>query len=274
MKTQLHRVAWKLRQVCFANRRRRTAIVRGAIILFVFPILLQLFLAYFVGSSNGLAPLGLSQAKNVLLVTAHPDDECLFFSPTLLGILDSYPSIKGGLLVLSTGNNYGLGDVRNQELKGSCQALRIDPSRCLTQNHPDLQDDPTKWWDSTKIQDVVKGFVKKWEIDAIITFDNGGVSGHVNHRAISEAMRSYAKSDTSAPPVFELVTTSLIRKYTFLWDLPLTTLLFIGLVVNTWSQYMATRTAFASHASQYTWDRNVYMVLSRYVWFNTLRRVG
>ena len=106
--------------------------------------------------------------------------------------------------------------------------------------------------------------------------------------------RSLAKSDSSAPPVFELVTTSLIRKYTFLWDLPLTTLLFIarnalskgtlpggeaapggeGLVVSTWSQYMATRAAFASHWSQYTWDRNIYMVLSRYVWFNTLRRVS
>src|SRR5687768_2290128 len=101
MKTQLHRIGWKFRQLCFANRRRRTTIVRIGIILCLWPIFLQIFLAYIVGSGIGLAPLGLAHAKNILLVTAHPDDECLFFAPSLLGILDAHRATKGGLLVLS-----------------------------------------------------------------------------------------------------------------------------------------------------------------------------
>jgi N-acetylglucosaminylphosphatidylinositol deacetylase len=36
-------------------------------------------------------------------VTAHPDDECLFFSPSILGVLDRNRDITGGLLVMSTG---------------------------------------------------------------------------------------------------------------------------------------------------------------------------
>ena len=43
-------------------------------------------------------------AKNLLIVTAHPDDECLFFAPSILGVLDRNRGITGGLLAMSTGN--------------------------------------------------------------------------------------------------------------------------------------------------------------------------
>lgn len=45
------------------------------------------------------------------------------------------------------------------------------------------------------------------------------------------------------------------------------------LAANTWGRYLKTRNAFAQHPSQYTWDRNLYMIMSRYVWFNDLKRV-
>jgi N-acetylglucosaminylphosphatidylinositol deacetylase len=104
----------------------------------------------------------------------------------------------------------------------------------------------------------------------------------------------YASTDASAPPTYILTTTSLPRKYTFLLDLPLTSLSFSwrifkalftpanvidesyenkALVASTWSMYFKTRQAFRSHETQYSWDRNLYMIVSRYVWFNDLRRV-
>lgn len=112
-----------------------------------------------------------------------------------------------------------------------------------------------------------------------------------------------------------VVTTPLWRKYTFLGDLPLTSLRFTSrilaalffparaadaaaaqdatggatssssssssngwaarraLVANTWHRYQKTREAFSSHSSQYTWDRHLYMIVSRYVWFNDLQKV-
>jgi len=105
---------------------------------------------------------------------------------------------------------------------------------------------------------------------------------------------NYAASDPSAPVTFTLTTTSLPRKYTFLGDLPLTVLPFVwrivgalsfptstadvkdsdrALVANTWRRYLMTREAFAQHSSQYSWDRHLYMFMSRYVWFNDLKRI-
>lgn len=104
----------------------------------------------------------------------------------------------------------------------------------------------------------------------------------------------YVVGDEKAPPAYKLVTTAVLRKYTFLFDLPLTALSFSwrivaavfypsekasselsseALIANTWHRYQRTRNAFASHDSQYSWDRHLYMILSRYVWFNDLKRI-
>lgn len=76
---------------------------RIAIIVVLVLLSLQILLGYFLASDPRLLPPALRQAKNLLIVTAHPDDECLFFSPSILAVLDNNPTTKGGLIVLSTG---------------------------------------------------------------------------------------------------------------------------------------------------------------------------
>jgi N-acetylglucosaminylphosphatidylinositol deacetylase len=97
-----------------------------------------------------------------------------------------------------------------------------------------------------------------------------------------------------APVTYLVTTTSVFRKYTFLGDLPLTALPFTwrilealtfpsltadkshgqkALIANTLRRYFKTREAFKHHDSQYSWDRHLYLILSRYVWFNDLVRV-
>lgn len=44
----------------------------------------------------------------VLIVTAHPDDECMFFGPTLCHLADR--NIQAKVLCLSKGNFYGKGN--------------------------------------------------------------------------------------------------------------------------------------------------------------------
>lgn len=90
-----------------ATRTRRRWVVRIAIIAALCPLFLQWFLAYIVGSDARLLPPELLTAKNLLVVTAHPDDECLFFSPSILGVLNRNKNIKGGLVVMSTGTSCG-----------------------------------------------------------------------------------------------------------------------------------------------------------------------
>ncbi|CAK7272410.1 hypothetical protein SEPCBS119000_005108 [Sporothrix epigloea] len=293
------------------SRRAWRRLLQLALLALICPLVLQWVLAYLIGRDERLLPPDLQSAKNLLVVTAHPDDECVFFAPSILGVLDQNRNVHGSLISLSTGNNYGLGDLRKKELKGSCAALHIDPTRCVALDHPALQDNPTVWWNTTLVQAIVHEYIAKWDIDAILTFDEGGVSGHINHRAVSAAIRELISvSPASQRPLvaYVVVTTPLWRKYTFLYDLPLTALRFTprilaalffprpattgavvvepvtaadghlvtagrALAANTWHRYRQTRAAFRHHGSQYTWDRHLYMVISRYVWFNDLKKV-
>lgn len=89
-------------------------------------------------------------------------------------------------------------------MKGACLVLGIAEDRCEALDRGELQDNPKQWWNETAIIIAVKEYVEKWTIDAvsamsgmelamltfvqIITFDHGGISGHINHRAVSSAV--------------------------------------------------------------------------------------
>jgi len=175
------RLANRLNRV---SRRTWRLLLRIALVILMAPVLLQILLAYVVGNDARLLPPALHEAKNLLIVTAHPDDECLFFAPSILGVLDKNPNTVGGLLVLSTGkitlltkqvsllltdigNNYGIGKTRKLELKGSCASLGIGPGRCVALDIPEIQDNPKVWWDEKVIQHIVKEYVERWHADAV-----------------------------------------------------------------------------------------------------------
>ena len=92
--------------------------------------------------------LGGIENPRILLLTAHPDDECLFFAPTLSSLLAS-PSIPDDTeasngqksaevysLCLSVGDADGLGDVRQDELSRSLNMLGVEESRRWVVDHP------------------------------------------------------------------------------------------------------------------------------------------
>lgn len=84
-------------------RRAWRWFLRGAVIAVFITLFLQWVVAYLVGSDARILPPQLLAAKNLLIVTAHPDDECLFFAPSILGVLNRNAATTGGLLVMSTG---------------------------------------------------------------------------------------------------------------------------------------------------------------------------
>lgn len=63
--------------------------------------------------------------KRIILLIAHPDDEAMFFSPTLLAL--THPSLGNHLkiLCLSTGDADGLGQTRAKELIDSALTLGV-----------------------------------------------------------------------------------------------------------------------------------------------------
>lgn len=81
----------------------------------------------------------------VLLVTAHPDDESLFFAPTVISLLSHkhHSVIETGtsdievyFLCLSNGDADGLGKTRQHELMRSLDVLGIEDGKRWVLDHP------------------------------------------------------------------------------------------------------------------------------------------
>ncbi|KAF8962576.1 putative deacetylase LmbE-like domain-containing protein [Flammula alnicola] len=159
-------------------------------------------------------------AKNILLVTAHPDDESMFFAPTIVSLAEksAHASINFYHVCLSNGNAEGLGETRRTELVRSLDILGVPATRRWLVDHPELQDNMTAHWDPTVIATALKPYVLNLKIDTILTFDEIGVSSHPNHKSLPEGAQTLIKNlgETSSKQtirLFTLVSTSLQYKY-------------------------------------------------------------
>ena len=70
-------------------------------------------------------PPSLLRNKRIILLIAHPDDESMFFAPTLQSLTAPHLQNHLKILCLSTGNADGLGDTRRKELEAAALTLGI-----------------------------------------------------------------------------------------------------------------------------------------------------
>ncbi|TFK67124.1 LmbE-like protein [Pluteus cervinus] len=206
-------------------------------------------------------------------------------------------------LCMSTGNADGLGETRRDELKKSLQILGITKSWAV--DHPKLQDNFTATWDPAVIAEVLEPYIVDNNITIILTFDNGGVSGHPNHISLPLGVKQLVKTTSSHPRLYTLVTVPLLPKYSSIFGSILTALrvrrlssslrhflqiqarfifwLFgftytfdpspqfsgasVVFVSNVASFQQALR-AMREHWSQLVWFRWLYVTFSRYMWVN------
>ncbi|XP_068600288.1 N-acetylglucosaminyl-phosphatidylinositol de-N-acetylase [Brachionichthys hirsutus] len=209
-----------------------------------------------------------------LIVTAHPDDECMFFAPTIIRLVDLNASVH--LLCLSEGNYYNRGAQRKQELFNSCSVLGIPHSRINIVDHKHLPDDPDAEWRLSLVSPVIVKHMRAHSINMVLTFDGRGVSGHANHIAIYKAV-SHLASTGQVPNdcvLLSLVTVGLLRKYASFLELPLSCLLPSCLRCFSDSRgYWQAKNAMLCHRTQLVWFRYVYVAFSRYMFTNTFQVV-
>ncbi|KAF8733058.1 hypothetical protein HU200_015419 [Digitaria exilis] len=164
-------------------------------------------------SPGFLAPLrGDRRSRNVLLVVAHPDDESMFFAPTILFLKSKGHNIH--ILCMSQGNADGLGITRKEELYHACDTLKIPREQVEVLDHPKLQDGFHEKWDHGLLAELTMEHVQLWAIDTIMTFDSYGVSGHPNHQDVHHGIRKLLQLNGQGNiEAWQLASLNILRKY-------------------------------------------------------------
>ncbi|TVU16617.1 hypothetical protein EJB05_40190 [Eragrostis curvula] len=133
------------------------------------------------------------RSRNVLLVVAHPDDESMFFAPTIFFLKSKGHNIH--ILCMSQGNADGLGHTRKDELYYACDTFKIPRKQVKVLDHPKLQDGFHEKWDHGLLAGLTMEQVQLWDIDTILTFDSYGVSGHPNHQDVHHGICKYLQEN-------------------------------------------------------------------------------
>ncbi|KAL8613196.1 hypothetical protein ACOMHN_043005 [Nucella lapillus] len=237
-------------------------------------MLYMYYVLLFGGKGKGSLP-PVSSGRPVLLITAHPDDECMFFSPFILSTTRHGPGYQPAavhVLCLTNGNYYGQGKVREKEIIKSCEILGIPADHVSVINNSRLPDDPKAVWDTSTLESQLFAAVNRVQPQHIVTFDNCGVSGHGNHITVSKAIRSIFQGGNSfkgVESVYYLESISLWRKYLGILDLPFTYLYSSHICLLSPANILRGQRAMLAHWSQLEWFRGLYIMLSRYMIVNS-----
>lgn len=217
--------------------------------------------------------------ETTLIVVAHPDDETMFFGPTILNLIRHSKSID--LLCLTNGDSDGIGQQRERELTEVARALSPNMTLIIVKD-PDLPDNITKVWDKHKVSEHIENHVlgSSRTIGSVLTFDGYGISGHPNHRSIYEAVRFLRdRPIIFEPKLLTLKSLGLYRKYnSFLDSIPTLVISYLPFYKSkkTFSlgidiaKYSSLKSTLLLHRSQMLWFRQLYMIFSRYMFINDL----
>ncbi|KAF2188926.1 phosphatidylinositol glycan class L [Zopfia rhizophila CBS 207.26] len=245
------------------------------------------------------------RGKRILVLIAHPDDEAMFFAPTLLALTRPELGNHVKILCLSSGDADGLGEIRKKELvKSGLQLGLWGEDDVLIIEDKNFPDSMTVTWQPRLISNLLtSAFAPKMAsisskeppqatIDAIITFDADGISSHPNHKSLYNGAHAFLKalmhrhSGWDCPiKLYTLTTTNILRKYISLLDSPFTIagvtlrrkelgsfpapLMFISGPVGYRTAQKAMTTA---HKSQMRWFRWGWISFSRYMILNDLKK--
>ena len=209
----------------------------------------------------------------VLFVLAHPDDEAMFFMPTLRAFQEGGAEVH--LLSITTGGADGLGVQRTRELVAAADALSI---RAAALNESAFADGFMSPWDVEAAATAISGHVRRSGVsfNTLVTFDAHGVSGHPNHRDTHRAVvLALGSHDLRGIEALQLRSVPI----PFVAGLEL---LLLPLLLTTQGRQPSGRWLFWQHSCTPSWIgmqyhdsqwrsfRRVYVLLSRYSYLNEL----
>lgn len=239
------------------------------------------------------------QNSTVYFIVGHPDDEVMFFSPSLIELTKKKHGNDVRLVCFSNGDavHESMGDIRAAELYNSARILGVSEDKVTVLTFKDGMDIT---WGSNDIKNSLVNIIGKHQKNLIlITFDEGGVLHHPNHISLYHGTKNFHKSYASK--LYLLKTLNFWEKYSFtvltnvelfvdhLSKLVFGRLLKLNINVSFFNEKVGTDSikfysdlnmlsvSYAAmsygHFSQMVWFRYGWLVLSRYLTFNHLIEV-
>lgn len=236
-----------------------------------------------------------SKINSVTLVIAHPDDEVMFFAPTLLNFDEQLPNdIPFNVVCYSNGDAEGLGEIRAKELSHSVSLLLSQrPTNVTLLDHHDGMHEV--WDTSLMLQQLEKVIAspernQRETTNVILTFDKNGVSNHVNHKSCYEMVSKYHEKyikDTIILTIDSYHNNLLLKYSSFGWQcLKVLNSLYNPLtqpdhsipfnrthmtIFNSYPQYILSLASMLNaHKSQMVWYRYFWWTFSRFVFVNDI----
>lgn len=166
---------------------------------------------------NDLSIIQQNQLTNssVFLVIAHPDDEVMFFAPTILELGQKKYNNNIQILCFSNGNADGLGSVRAQELVDSGTIFGIGKEQItIIEDESRFPDSMKEAWSSQSISEELAKHTSESRLVKIITFDEAGVSNHPNHKSLYFGAVKYLE-ENKLVGLFKLNSLQFWEKYSF-----------------------------------------------------------
>lgn len=218
---------------------------------------------------------------SALVVIAHPDDETMFFVPSIRALIEHGTSVH--ILCLSTGQQAAGLLPRSQELKAAANVLGISSVEVV--DSESMKDGMRTEWPADAVESAVASYTARRPVEIIISFDRGGISGHLNHKCTFAGIVRFS-SRCGSPPCYSLETVPLQRKFSSALDALTSWALHVlagresrgALPQHVFIAYtglaLVHNAMRIGHTSQYVWFRVLYVVFSRYAFVNTLTRIG
>ncbi|KAI5950414.1 GPI12 [Candida margitis] len=239
----------------------------------------------------------------IYYIIGHPDDEVMFFSPTILELSKPRYNNTVKLLCFSKGDSVdeSMGPIRVKELYKSASILGIDSSDVTVL---DYKDGMNESWSIKDINESLKQYIdvkSKNKQIVLVTFDEWGVSNHPNHIALYHGANLFRKNTIKSNiRMYKLKSLGFWEKYsfTFLTNIELfvdyiSTLIQRFVPVNITVSFFEPKNSSTSikiysdlnmlacsyaamgygHYSQMVWFRYGWLILSRYLTYNHLIEV-
>ena len=158
-----------------------------------------------------------NKGKQVLLLTAHPDDEVMFFLPLLEYLTSEGFSIHVLCMTYGRLQQDPSSEIRKKEFEKVMQALSISQYQIV--DSPRIRDSQDTSWDSEDLGSVVDKYVLEHKINCVFSFDKGGISGHCNHCDLFKFLETRAaKYKAKNVKIYSLETVNILRKYVLVFD--------------------------------------------------------